>query len=1211
MVDQTEPVPGTPEVSVAAYDDDRLEDTHGVYEDTPDLLRSLPANGRQTILIQDLERLRSANATWIEVRARISFEEPKDLQFLYQATEVKEWLTSIATSSDLIDTIERIGGPLPLQMEWLDAAGVKRAPANARRAPLLSANDDAFLEHFDRYRTLALIEEEIDRAQQQATQYLRWTPAMGQHPEAARFHRNTLRPLEERRLIALSEAGLSEESWAQTKASFQGLFHAHALRTAHAMLKDSARVVEAERTRYRAPTELEALRRDIAPLVEKEREVVRLTRSYAAEARRELNVKGISETADGLTRAEAALKTLRAEIAQSKNYPILLEPTLDLEALAAGPREARAEIDRAAAARLADVEAMHQHLDDDTSLVFRLDRVVEAAKDSMGLVAGSAGESLVRAETTRREETNTRWNAAVAAVAVALGLLTGVGGAFGLAASTLGTSLGVMSSLDSLAQYRIDSHASATSFDRARALSSEDPSAFWLAIDIAGTVLDVGAFAKTFTRLHEAASSAVHAGSAAELERARGTIAQVAGQAPHGSIAQSDQLASFAIESVERERARFALIDSNPSLVRALRSRHPELDRPALAGLLQLDEGARTRVLNALADKPMQLARLGHVLDSSDAAVRGVEQLARVLDADRLGDLAVEISAWRNPERARRMLASLGDARVTDADKAELVHVLASRTSPSAKADLLDAFARERLPVLRSDAEAFARRNGVPIVINETGASREVRVHFVAREGLVDDIRLEIGARTTLSDLELHQSVVQKIARYRGLLGRASRIIDRFKQAGGGVGAGPGRLAFEAKREVEKLPAIIRAFERELAGSVTPERIALLDRDIAALESQLDGFRRVLGDEIDEPGRGFISALDASACEADRVRALEEGWPKYPVVADLEGKTLEQVKSDPNLKRTFEEHYHSSPQPPASEKAPVVWRNNGTTDEVPLLRVENERLRFVPAGHVAPPILLPRGAATAEIAAFLERNSQSWTKWRSALVSQGVMTEGELSELVQKTMSRKNAPATVQGLRDALKAATRDRLVAHCFDGVSEGAASHARLRAFVFDLNPADQGSITERWYIEHSRRYRGVELQSQPELWTGPADARVKLNRRPDNLHVAGNELGEVKSTANGLRSRDIDQIDDTLNAIEGRGGVVAAGRSQTIGKYRLTFTDARGAAASADVIHRWLRSSRSLTIDVFDTRGVLHNLSRNDLSRLETLLQLWATP
>lgn len=1156
----------------------------------------IPSSPRQAALILDLERLRHEGQSWHVVRARLSHEEPSDLQILYRTPGMKEWFASTATLSQLIDTVERIGGPLSQQMEWLNFAGVTLAPSAVRRELVLSAGDEALLERFDRYRSVAQLEVEL--AEPSDDKNAPRTDREGNEYVKVPNHSKRLETLREEFRTALCEAGLDEAKWKREKEAFQGLFRAHALSTAHRMLRTSAREIARERTRYVDADLRTALQKAIEPLQQKQLEIASLRANAAIKDVVDTVRKPLLRTAglppDGaLMRAEAEYRALRDSLAAS--FPVLHEPTIDLSALKRSTSEAHREIRRAADACLASIAKTHGEIDADTNLVFGFDRVKAETKTTLGIQDGSAADILIKTESERVAKSETVKEMRDAALTISLGLLTLVGGPIGLAASALGTTLGVLSTVDSAQKYSIKSSASQTHFDRAKALSSEDPSAFWLAVDIAATVFDVGAFAKTFTALHDTARAALHATSPVEIERAHARLVHLAGHAPEHSVVDVDELASAVVNAFERERERTALLAANANAARVISGAHPTLSHEALTGLLRLNDAARAAVFRAFAGDTRLLQRLGHFADAHAAAARGIDRLFQVADDSTAVTLAREIASWRNSSRAQALLERLGGARVNAEDLDELTHAIAARASASAKAETLDSLARRYLPATRSEIDDFAHAHDVPAVVNQVAGDRDVRVYFVATDGRVDDIQLDLGARTTLEDLELHRETIEKIAEYRGLLGRARSFVDDVREKIRLNVIRPGTPAYRHALESQKLPEIIRRREAQLAGSFTPARRAALEEEIASLKAQLDAHQRGIADDLPELELEFVAQLSPEARAVRRQDRLN-AFPQYRTVARLEGRTFADIEGTPELKRIFDANYYR-------RQDQVIYRRDGKTGDVPLLRIESTnngepgRLRFADVRQSDPPIPLPRVRA-ADVAVFLEEHSESWTEWKKALVSNDIMSEEEIAALIDRTMAGKDAPKTVDRLKEALKDATRSKFVAHCFDGVDDAAASAQRLRSFVFELNPADQGSIAELWYCRYSEKYLGRKIE--PHVRMSPADnPGLESVRVPDNLHIEGRELGEVKSTRNGLNDHDTKQIEAMLGAIERRNGaiVVKNGAAHRVDRLRVTFIDPKGAVESVGDLRDWLQQYPKLTIEVFDERGKLHVLTTAD--------------
>lgn len=92
----------------------------------------------------------------------------------------------------------------------------------------------------------------------------------------------------------------------------------------------------------------------------------------------------------------------------------------------------------------------------------------------------------------------------IGGVAMMLGLIAAApsgGASLALVAGTASTAIGVGMTISGLQEYMIQSAVSGTDFDRARAISQEEPSLFWMAFEIVGAIADVHGAVKAFRSL--------------------------------------------------------------------------------------------------------------------------------------------------------------------------------------------------------------------------------------------------------------------------------------------------------------------------------------------------------------------------------------------------------------------------------------------------------------------------------------------------------------------------------------------------------------------------------------------------------------------------------------------------------------------------------------------------------------------------------------
>ena len=177
---------------------------------------------------------------------------------------------------------------------------------------------------------------------------------------------------------------------------------------------------------------------------------------------------------------------------------------------------------------------------------------------------------------------------------------------------------------------------------------------------------------------------------------------------------------------------------------------------------------------------------------------------------------------------------------------------------------------RAELPTRMTDS--------VDVRVNADLDGNAVRVIPDAAGGPQRGIRVEAGPDARPIDVMMHAHTVQGMQRYRGLLGRLRALRDWFNLTT------PGRAGWEAKLEVEKLPAIIHERMQRLArGDIDPQQQARLVDEINDLSRQLDDYQRILeSPELrDGEGRGYVAAEPRKLSEVrkDRPSRQREEMP--------------------------------------------------------------------------------------------------------------------------------------------------------------------------------------------------------------------------------------------------------------------------------------------------------------------------------------------
>jgi hypothetical protein len=157
------------------------------------------------------------------------------------------------------------------------------------------------------------------------------------------------------------------------------------------------------------------------------------------------------------------------------------------------------------------------------------------------------------------------------------------------------------------------------------------------------------------------------------------------------------------------------------------------------------------------------------------------------------------------------------------------------------------------------------RLRDVPITRDPSLEGSTVRVHYTRDErGVITGIEVRVGRDADTRHIADHVATIRVMQRYQGASGKARALVQRFTSwLTGHPNAGPGTLAWETRREIEKLTGIVDERARQLEDpSLTKEQRAELEREVASYEKQLADYEAALGKITQEPGRGFVAADD-------------------------------------------------------------------------------------------------------------------------------------------------------------------------------------------------------------------------------------------------------------------------------------------------------------------------------------------------------------
>lgn len=309
-------------------------------------------------------------------------------------------------------------------------------------------------------------------------------------------------------------------------------------------------------------------------------------------------LKMLARNAEQLRAAELEHERLRTTL--EADYPALARYTDDeqLERVAQeyfGPRQVAWDLDE----NLHNIEQTRAALSDDLS-VFRLPEVVEMTRMQMMVLPDSVRARIVEERVSRAQPSAIE---ALATVAIAVGL--GIVAAVPTGGASVGTAVAVTTAQiagvalegylahDAVRQYQMNKAARGTDPDRARALSQEEPSLFWLAVDLVGAGLGGAAALETFrniAQLRRVALASTQPGELVERLRALERLSDDPNLAPGVYARLTDQI-------LDEHGAQDVAVEARRLLGDGTRSRQPLSDEELRAAIAYAEELGMSRKL--------------------------------------------------------------------------------------------------------------------------------------------------------------------------------------------------------------------------------------------------------------------------------------------------------------------------------------------------------------------------------------------------------------------------------------------------------------------------------------------------------------------------------------------------------------------------------------------------------------------------------------
>lgn len=526
--------------------------------------------------------------------------------------------------------------------------------------------------------------------------------------------------------------------FAKAITHFEDIFQRFAVQVAFQMLDQNEALAKGEFARYAGETStsgINDLRKELAPLAIQvnSRDAAVSARDAAVDRAATLRpAAGVSEEYSA-AEEEAQRTTQQADL-ETKNttdliagmrgrFPVLADPKIDVTALiAADDQTLQTLLLGTARGVMVNIRDARDDLSHHPSDVWTLEGVIASAREQFGVAQGSIFDLALNA----KEKDEKRWelikNIFLGALAFGLAI---TGNPLALAAAA---GISGYTAITHILEYSTKQKMVGTAFDRAQALSADDPSFFWLALDIVGAIVDASAAAKAMSALKPLVKETLLLTDAAqqakklkELEAVvksidtshnlEGAAQQTAKSAdaiapgaksvhpsatPHAvpdhvpatpaskvaseaadATAKSEDLAKKIVVDVEKrikgDAALAKLGEEGQVLLTLCKG-----DAAAAGGLARLEPGVRAGVVDALKDSPDAARLLGNLASESDAVAQTTEQMFKAFvangkRADQFEAILKKYFVIRGTRiRKANMFRALGEAGLEEADFAKL-----------------------------------------------------------------------------------------------------------------------------------------------------------------------------------------------------------------------------------------------------------------------------------------------------------------------------------------------------------------------------------------------------------------------------------------------------------------------------------------------------------------------------------------------------------
>jgi hypothetical protein len=321
---------------------------------------------------------------------------------------------------------------------------------------------------------------------------------------------------------SLQAAGFANvQEFKAANEAFLDLFRRRAVELTLLVLQASERTVATERKRYEDPKAVDDLYTQLAPMraaMHESDEAGRASMPTPMQLKADApptrsQEEALSRSIEAGKRADAARQGL------ADKHPILKDPKFSSYSLNVdSPAELGKALRRNADERQASIIKTRVAIQDEPEKIFKLDQIVSLTRRELQVTPDSIYAMVIEDHQRDVSITEMLKAMAVGALALGLGAISFGTGTVAVLAGAGALMIGVAGFAEEYEKYEEGQAAAHTDFDTALSVSSEEPSAVWLAVALIGIGLDGLPLAKAFKAALPAARVLEEAGGAARFE---------------------------------------------------------------------------------------------------------------------------------------------------------------------------------------------------------------------------------------------------------------------------------------------------------------------------------------------------------------------------------------------------------------------------------------------------------------------------------------------------------------------------------------------------------------------------------------------------------------------------------------------------------------------------------------------------------------------